>query len=188
MWVYKEADLGDFDLTCVAAKFSPRSKFVGATFYDGTKGVVKIFDVMWESIAWEFRLEEGKWNIYNGICWRPSAIDDGAVLVAVDTEGCVTKFNTETGEKEEIKTEFPTARFNCIDYATNGNLYVTGGDDKIVRFFDDSTNQLITESDSYYTKNHSHSNRVFTSWFLPGSSDVCLTAGWDMNIIIHDVR
>lgn len=107
--MYKETDLGNFDLTCIAAKFSPRGKFVGASFYDGTKGVIKIYDVGREEVAWDFPLGETGRNIYNCITWRPQTIDEGAILLAVDTEGCITKFNSETGEKTEIATEYKSS-------------------------------------------------------------------------------
>lgn len=65
---------------------------------------------------------------------------------------------------------------------------MTGGDDKQVRFWDDETNKLICESDSYYTKHNTHSNRVFCARFKPGDENICFTGGWDMNVIIHDIR
>jgi len=100
----------------------------------------------------------------------------------------ITKVNVDTKVKEEIKTEFKDARFTCCDYSYNGKFLVTGGDDYKVRFWDDETTTMIVESDSFYTKHNAHSNRVFCSKFLPNDENVAVTAGWDMNIILHDQR
>jgi len=94
----------------------------------------------------------------------------------------------DTCAKEEFKTEFKDARFTCCEYSSDGKSFVTGGDDYKVRFWDDETMQLICESDSFYTKHNTHSNWVFCARYLPKDDHVVLTAGWDMNLILHDVR
>lgn len=75
-----------------------------------------------------------------------------------------------------------------MSYNCDGSKFATGGDDKEVNFWDDETNQLICKSETFYTKKNTHSNKVFCAKFLPGDENVCLTGGWDMNLILHDVR
>ncbi len=43
-------------------------------------------------------------------------------------------------------------------------------------------------SDKFNTGVSGHSNRVFCCKFHPTDSNICVTAGWDSNIIIHDMR
>jgi len=116
-------------MPCVAAKFSPKSSYIGAAYYDGYKGTIKIYNNSDKTLKQEFTLGKFDKNIYNCLCFRPSTIEDDAILLAVDTEAVITKINVSRGEKEEHKTDFKDARFTCCDYSSNGKFIITGGDD-----------------------------------------------------------
>jgi len=183
--VYNDDNAGETDLPCVVAKYSPKSNYIGAAYYDGYKGTIRVFKNLNKSLHQEFTLGKFDKNIYNCLCWKPSPTDENALLLAVDTEAVITKINVETGVKEETKTDFKHARFTCCDFSYSGRYFVTGGDDYNVWFWDFETSEVV-ESDSFYTKHNSHSNRVFCAKYMPFDDNVCVTAGWDMNIILHD--
>ena len=76
----------------------------------------------------------------------------------------------------------------ALDYNFDGSMFCAAGDDFKVRFFDDETMKCVMVSDPDWTGKGSHINRVFCAKFSPLDKNICATSGWDMNVIIHDIR
>lgn len=69
--VYTDDNCGDTEMPCVAAKFSPKSSYIGAAYYDGYKGTIRIFNNSDKTLMKEFTLGKFDKNIYNCLCFRP---------------------------------------------------------------------------------------------------------------------
>ena len=131
--------------------------------------------------------DEGEPNIYNTIRWHPKTSD--GIVLACDTEGMLTKFNNTSGEKEEFKSESDDKNpLAALDYNFDGSMFVAGGDDYKVRYYDDETMKCVCMSDPDWTGKGGHINRVFCAKFNPIDKNIVATSGWDMNVIIHDIR
>lgn len=71
IWLYTDDNCGDTDIPCVAAKYSPKSSYIGAAYYDGYKGTIRIYNNTDKSLKKEFTLGKFDKNIYNCLTWRP---------------------------------------------------------------------------------------------------------------------
>ena len=76
----------------------------------------------------------------------------------------------------------------CVDYSTDGSLFATGGNDKVVRLYDDNTKTLITKLERHRYDLPEHSNRIFSVKFSKKDPNLLLSAGWDNTILLYDLR
>lgn len=76
----------------------------------------------------------------------------------------------------------------CMDFNSDGTLFVTGGNDKQVKLYDDNMKcQIATmKSNSFHLPGHS--NRIFSVKFHQDNDNVLLSGGWDNTIQIYDIR
>jgi len=76
----------------------------------------------------------------------------------------------------------------CLDFNNDGNLFAVGGNDKIVKLYDDNTKSLIAKLESKDYKNPGHSNRIFAVKFLEENDNIIISGGWDNTLKIYDIR
>jgi hypothetical protein len=76
----------------------------------------------------------------------------------------------------------------CLDFNRDGNLFATGGSDKLVRLYDDNTKTLVTTMKQTTFFLPGHSNRVFCVNFHNDNINLLASGGWDNTIQFYDVR
>jgi len=134
--------------------------------------------------------EEGDDAIYNHLAWRPeNKNEEREEFFTVDTNGIITRYNVNKGEKEEYK--FEESANDClaaIDFNLTGDKFVTVGTERKVRFYDTETMKIQFESDSFHTDFPGHNNRIFAAKFSKNDPNLVATGGWDQTIIFHDLR
>ena len=69
--VYNDDSCGDTEIPCVVAKYSPKSSYIGAAYFDGYKGIIRIFNNTDKTLKSEYLLGKFDKNIYNCVVWRP---------------------------------------------------------------------------------------------------------------------
>lgn len=83
----------------------------------------------------------------------------------------------------------------CLDYSVDGALLASGGEDKAIRVYDDSTHKVRRVLRSEYASKGGHANRVFALAFHrpAGTGGVhepwsLASAGWDHTVQLWDLR
>jgi WD40 repeat protein len=76
----------------------------------------------------------------------------------------------------------------CMDFNNEGNLFVVGGNDNIIKLYDDNTKCLIAKLESNDYKNPGHSNRIFAVKFLEENDNIIISGGWDNTLKLFDIR
>lgn len=76
----------------------------------------------------------------------------------------------------------------CLDFNSDGSLFATGGNDKVVKLYDDNMKTLICTMKSNSFSNPGHSNRIFSVLFSKESENTLVSGGWDNTLQIYDVR
>jgi COMPASS component SWD3 len=76
----------------------------------------------------------------------------------------------------------------CMDYNTDGSLFVTAGNDRQVRLYDDNMKSIVNIMKPGGLYNPGHSNRVFSLCFHKGFTGLLASGGWDNTVQFYDVR
>lgn len=76
----------------------------------------------------------------------------------------------------------------CLDFNSDGSLFATGGNDKVIKLYDDNMKTLITTMKSNSFSQPGHSNRIFSVIFNKESDNMLISGGWDNTLQIYDVR
>jgi COMPASS component SWD3 len=83
--------------------------------------------------------------------------------------------------------------FLSLDYSKDGNLFAVGGEDKVLRIYDEDMKILTSKflSGSNYTPGHK--SRINSVCFHKNDStgnysNVLVSGGWDQRVIIYDTR
>ena len=108
------------------------------------------------------------------------------------TEGVVTLFDTETGASKQLTVE-TNNEINCLDYCADATKFVTAGKDMDIRIYDARSARRLSIIPGYNTPNTvedtgGHAQRIFALRFFPGSNNEFITAGWDNNLKVWDLR
>jgi COMPASS component SWD3 len=76
----------------------------------------------------------------------------------------------------------------CLDYNTEGSMFVTGGKDFHVKVYDEDTKSIALDFGPADFNWPGHSNRVFSVKFLTGEAHLILSGGWDSSVHLWDIR
>lgn len=125
------------------------------------------------------------------IRWHPK---EPHLLYAVDTEGHIYIYNSETGELKDTIVE-QNNEINTLDFCVDGFNFATGGRDLNVRVYETKKNTLLktfegTSEKTVVTEKNKVGNtmRVFCIKFHPNNQYVFISGGWDNHIKVWDIR
>ncbi len=130
--------------------------------------------------ASEYPVTSLRWKPYLGL--KPKNI-----LTTVTADGHVDFWHSSSGKiLYSIKEE--DNPIMCMDFNIDGTLFVTAGNDKVVRLYDDNTKCLITKLKSQSFHLPGHSNRIFSTIFNKDNDNMLISGGWDNTLQIYDIR
>lgn len=110
------------------------------------------------------------------------------VLLACDAGGIVRHWHATFGKLLSKITE-PGNQIFAADYRNDGYFFATGGKDRLIRLYDESSRGLVaTLTGGTPDVTPGHSNRVFSIKFHPRDDNIILSAGWDNTVQVYDVR
>ena len=116
--------------------------------------------------------------------WKPF---NRTTLLTVNAEGFIIQLHSKSGKILQ-KIEEENNPLMCVDYSYDGLLFATGGNDKIVRLYDDNTKTLIKKLERHRYDLPEHNNRIFSVKFSKKDPNLLLSAGWDNTILLYDLR
>ena len=70
----------------------------------------------------------------------------------------------------------------CLDYNSDGSMFVTGGKDFHVKVYDEDTKSISLDFGPADYNWPGHSNRVFSVKFLTNEPNLILSGGWDSSV------
>lgn len=108
------------------------------------------------------------------------------VIMSVSADGKVSSWHTLNGKKLHSFEE-KNNPIMCLDINAEGNKFVTGGNDKVVKLYDDETKTLIKELRPSYSQ-IGHSNRIFSTCFHRTETNLLASGGWDSIVVFYDIR
>jgi len=116
--------------------------------------------------------------------WKPH---NRTILLIVTADGIIYEIHSTSGKILQ-KLEEKNNPLMCVDYSIDGSLFATGGNDKIVKLYDDSTKTLISKLESKKSNMPEHSNRIFSVKFNPNNENMLISGGWDNTLLFYDIR
>lgn len=122
--------------------------------------------------------------------FRPPLLLSGTknVLLTGNANGVVSHWHVMS--KTEIFTTIEEDnQIYAVEYRPDGEHFLTAGRDATIRIYDEATKtQHITLASGRTAGTTGHSNRVYSVKYVPGSSDILVSGGWDNTVLVWDVR
>lgn len=109
------------------------------------------------------------------------------ILTTVTADGKIDFWHSSSG-KILYSLQEESNPIMCLDFNSDGSLFATGGNDKVVKLYDDNMKTLISTMKSNSFSQPGHSNRVFSVLFNKESDNMLISGGWDNTLQIYDVR
>ena len=116
--------------------------------------------------------------------WKPH---NKTILLTVTANGLIHEIHS-TSLKILQKLEDKGNSLTCVDYSIDGNLFATGGNEKVVKLYDDTTKTIISKLESYKYNTSGHSNNIYAIKFNPYNENMLFSGGWDNTIMFYDIR
>ena len=148
-----------------------------------SNGKIRIYDLNNKSNA---NFMERKIGYFPVTClrWKPLS---KTIILLVNANGEIKQYHSTSG-KVLYETSEKSNPLMCVDYSIHGTYFATGGNDKVVKLYDDETKTLISKLESHSTNLPQHVNRIFSVKFHPQDSNLLLSGGWDNNVLLYDIR
>ena len=167
---------------CFTLRYSEDCKSLAAGY---STGFIGIYDLEKSPLDSDY-LKKYVISSYPITClrWKPS---NRTTLLTVTAEGYINQVHSKSGKILQ-QIEEPNNPLMCVDYSYDGFLFATGGNDKVVRLYDDNTKTLIQKLERHKYDLPEHYNRIFSVKFSKKDPNLLLSAGWDNTILLYDLR
>jgi len=76
----------------------------------------------------------------------------------------------------------------CLDYNFDGDKFVTAGNDRLVRLYDDNKMTQVSTMKTDDPSFPGHDNRVFSVCFHQSMPNILASGGWDSSVQFYDIR
>eukprot|EP01083_Nonionella_stella_P081665 225096_1 len=177
-----------------SVRFDPDSRFLATTSSDAK---VRIYDMADGTLKTTITTPgHGRLEPFPVTCvrWSPSKYENDRAtgpgpfrrLLVCRPEGFVEQYE-DRGQFYVLLSEVEEEgnQVYCAGYSSDGTHYVTGGRDGILRVYD-YTNKVVNKFENSL---HPHASaRMSNVQFVPGSSNLLVSASWDRNLRIWDMR
>jgi WD40 repeat protein len=167
---------------CFTLRYDETNKFLAAGY---STGFIGIFNLEKPETSIDYK-KSYSISTFPITClrWKPF---NRTTLIAVTAEGFIIQLHSKSGKILQ-KLEEEKNPLMCVDYSPDGSLFATGGNDKVVRLYDDNTKTLITKLERHRFDLPEHSNRIFAVKFSKKDPNLLMSAGWDNTILLYDIR
>ena len=189
---------------CFTIRFDETNKKIACGFSSGRLGIFKLNKIGNKNNINNIEIEEykeeetiPKKNTINPssftelsdfpitcLRWKPH---NKTILLTVTANGLIHEIHS-TSLKILQKLEDKGNSLTCVDYSIDGNLFATGGNEKVVKLYDDTTKTIISKLESYKYNTSGHSNNIYAIKFNPYNENMLFSGGWDNTIMFYDIR
>lgn len=166
----------DTSMECFSVKYSQNDLYLGCGY---ASGKIAILDVG-NNYKMQASIRASEFAI-TGLRFR----GDSSVM-CVSADGRIGTYHTKTGKVLHILEE-PNNPLMCLDINNSNTQFAVGGNDKVVKLYDDETKTLISELKGNYSQ-VGHSNRIFSVNFHKTENNLLCSGGWDSIVVFYDVR
>lgn len=195
MWAGRDADV---KTECICVRWSPNDEKLAAGCGDG---LVRLFDKdgkLTDRLGSVPVSTGNKLSIGNdklpvmAMRWRPDT-NKMAIRVA-GADGIIELYDIKTKQVRSTTKEVDslTKKQNqtlSMDYNVDGTKWATGGQDRIVRVYDESNpKECVTECRGSTAGERGHTSRVCAVKFSPDKPSVLASAGMDGTVLLWDTR
>mmetsp|Transcript_9074 Transcript_9074/g.9125 ORF Transcript_9074/g.9125 Transcript_9074/m.9125 type:complete len:358 (-) Transcript_9074:178-1251(-) len=176
------------EVFCV--RFSPDGKFLATGCGDGA---IRIFNVVTGKLSYNIQGGSNTALPTTAIRFRPVTATTRTknVFLASNAAGTVQHWHM-TSSKCLHSMEDNDNQVYALDYNNDGTKFVTAGKDAVLRYYDEATKtqvlQLMGGTSRSVDVAAGHSNRVFSTKFVPQDDNLIISGGWDNTIQLWDVR
>ena len=178
------------EVFCV--KFAPEGNYLAAGCGDGA---IRVFSTENGNLAYNLQSGSNVALPTTAMKFRPPDAANSRtknVFLAANAAGAVQHWHMTSGKCLHSFSDEDNQVYT-LDYNIEGSQFVTAGKDKIVRLYDEATKSLIVSMQgSQYAGSSKdtagHSNRIFSSKFVPHDQNLLLTGGWDNTVMVWDLR
>lgn len=171
-------------------RFSPDGKFLAAGCGDGA---IRVFNAQNGTLA--YNLQGGSNVALPTTCirYRPlnPSIRTKNVFISSNAAGAVQHWHMTSGKCLHSIIDEENQVY-ALDYNEEGSKFVTAGKDTALRVYDEATKSVIVTMKGGMgfssATTPGHSNRVFSTKFVPKDDNTIVSGGWDNTVQIWDVR
>jgi len=165
---------------CFSIRFEKGDKLLGAAYSNGN---VAVFDLDNEKSS---VMKASDYPV-TSIRWKPNTDQSKSILVSVTADGKITQWHASSGKVLYSFIEEDNALM-CLDYSSDGAIFATAGNDKLVRMYDDKTKSLVTTMIPGNFNQPGHSNRIFSIKFHKENQNLMASGGWDNTVQFYDIK
>ena len=190
-----------------ACKFSPDGLYIAATYGNGAVRIFEDSTSLPLTCVHRFKAHQTYQASGTGtpapepqpvtsVKWRPHC-PSNYELLTTESEGSVYQWTwNPQGKEGETHVEHLAKQLEkgneplCSEYSPDGNTFVTGGSDRVIRVYDTLSGRcqamLTAGIDDMGKSRATHTNRIFSVRFV--NPNVLISAGWESAIQVWDVR
>jgi len=189
---------GQEDAECFCVRFSPNQRYLAASFSNGFISIYKAELGGHDSMLYD-KPENFKGAVSQlpATCvrFRPGQNSSDSAMLAVTAEdnGRILHWDIKT-KKCVNRLEEEGNQIFCVDYSADGLMFATGGIDRKVRIYDETTKTLVqtmeagNDNKNEAGKGTGHANRILGLACHPLEPHTVVTGGWDKQLQVWDLR
>lgn len=110
-------------------------------------------------------------------------------MLSISTDGNIIYWHSSSG-KILHRIEEPKKVLLALDYSADGKSFAVGGDDKMLKIYDENMKVLTAKFLPGTESKLGHENRIYSISFNKNINfeNAVISGGWDRSILLYDLR